>query len=104
MFNRFVYIKLTKEWATSEGRSAVIAESGQVLPSIPGVLSCQAGLPESPDAAKGWDLCLVLRFASSEDIESYRVHPVHVAFLEKFLGPKIEAKRVWNFRMQELGS
>ncbi len=104
MFERFVYLKLKEEWGTGEGLALVVKESARVLPSIPGVVSCRSGQPADAHAAKGWDLCLILSFASLDDIESYRVHPDHVDFLENFLGPKVEAKRVWNFEMQALSS
>lgn len=104
MFERFVYLKLKDEWANDEGRALVVAESARVLPSIPGVVSCRSGVPADSHAAKGWDLCLALRFDSLVEIETYRVHPDHQDFLDNFLAPKVEAKRVWNFEMQPLSS
>ena len=104
MFERFVYLKLKDEWATDEGRALVVKESARVLPAIKEVVACRAGVPADAHAAKGWDLCLALRFESLADIETYRVHPDHKAFLEDFLAPKVEAKRVWNFEMQDLSS
>ena len=101
MFDRFVFVKLKETWANEQGVAEVIAESRRVLPSIPGVLRCRAGAPADLHAGKGWDLCLVLGFATLEDIETYRVHPEHKKFLEEFLGPKVEAKRVWNFETEE---
>lgn len=104
MFERFVYLKLKDEWATDEGRALVMKESARVLPAIKEVVACRAGVPADAHAAKGWDMCLALQFASLADIETYRVHPDHQAFLEDFLAPKVEAKRVWNFEMQKLSS
>ena len=104
MIERFVYLKLREEWANDEGRALVIAESARVLPGIPGVKSCRSGVPADTHAGKGRDLCLVLSFDTLAEVESYRVHVDHVEFLEKFLGPKVEAKRAWNFEMQSLTS
>lgn len=104
MFERFVYLKLKDEWANEEGVALVVKESARVLPSIPGVVSCRAGVPADAHAGKGWDLCLTLTFHSLAEIETYRVHPDHQAFLDTFLGPKVEAKRVWNFEMTSLSS
>lgn len=101
MFNRFVFIKLTPQYSNDEGITEVLEESKRVLPNIPGVVNCSGGRPADEHAGKGWDLCLTLRFASLEDIESYRVHPEHEKFLQEFLAPKVEAKRVWNFAVQE---
>ena len=102
MFERFVYLKLKDEWANDAGVAEVVKESARVLPAIPGVVSCRTGIPADAHAGKGWDLCLTLTFRTLPEIETYRVHPNHVAFLEKFLGPKVEAKRVWNFEMKPL--
>jgi hypothetical protein len=102
MFERFVYLKLKDEWANEEGVALVVKESARVLPSLPGVVSCRAGIPADAHAGKGWDLCLALSFESLPEIETYRVHPDHQEFLKEFLGPKVEAKRVWNFEMKPL--
>lgn len=104
MFDRFVFVKLKDEWANDDGIAEVIAESRRVLPAIPGVLRARAGRPADAHAGKGWDVCLVLGFATLEAIESYRVHPDHQTFLDEFLGPRVEAKRVWNFESEELSS
>ncbi len=100
MFERFVYLKLKADWSNDEGRAEVVKESARVLPNIPGVVSCRSGVPADAHAGKGWDLALIMSFHSLADIETYRVHPDHVDFLENFLVPKVEAKRVWNFDMQ----
>lgn len=104
MFERFVYVKLKEEWDNDAGRAAVVAEAGRVLPTVPGVLRCRAGVPAAEGLAKGWDICISLQFASLDEIESYRVHPDHQKFLDEFLSPRAEAKRVWNFETQEFTS
>ena len=101
MFNRFVFVKLIAEHSTDEGIAEVLKESLRVLPTLPGVVRCTVGRPADDHAGKGWDLCLTLEFKSLDDIETYRVHPEHQTFLKEFLGPRVEAKRVWNFSMQE---
>ncbi len=99
MFERFVYLKLTDEWANDEGRALVLKESARRLGAFKEVVAYRAGVAADAHAAKGWDLCLALQFESLSDIETYRVHPDHQAFLKDFLAPKVEAKRVWNFEM-----
>lgn len=101
MFDRFVFVKLKDAWSNEGGVAEVIAEARRVLPTIPGVLRARAGRPADDHAGKGWDLCFVLEFASLEDIETYRVHSDHQAFLTDFLEPRVEAKRVWNFESEE---
>ncbi len=102
MFDRFVFVKLKDQWANDDGVAEFVAESRRVLPSLPGVVRVRAGRPADAHAGKGWDACLVLGFESLEAIETYRVHPKHQAFLDDFLGPRVEAKRVWNFESEEL--
>jgi len=101
MFDRFVFVKLKEEWANEAGVAEVLAESRRVLPGIPGVVRSRGGAPADAHSGKGWDVCLVIGFETLEDIETYRVHPLHQKFLEEFLGPKVEAKRVWNFESEE---
>ena len=100
MYERHVLVKLNDDWATEERIAEVRSHSESVLSKLPGVQSMRSGIPSKMHGAKGWDLCFVMGFAREEDIEPYRVHPDHLAFLNDFLLPKTAAKRVWNFSMR----
>ncbi len=54
-----------------------------IFPTIPGVLGFEALLPVDG----GWDLVLLVRFADLQTVETYRLHPIHVAFVETHVKP-----------------
>jgi len=97
MFTRTVLVKLTDEWSSPEGRAAVADHSQNTLSTIPGVVSATALVPADKASLDSWDLMLQIGFASLDDIEPYRVHPDHLAFLNDYLSPKAEIKKVWNW-------
>lgn len=98
MIERYVYIKLTDEHATEEGRSAVAAKTLELIPQIPGVVGTTVGTPASAEDLKKWDVSITVRFNELADVEPYRVHPTHVEYLD-YLEPRAECKKAWNFRV-----
>ncbi|MFW5921255.1 MAG: Dabb family protein [Polyangiales bacterium] len=97
MIERIVLFKLSDEWATDEGRGEVAACSREVLAKVPGVRSLSVGVPADEAAARSWDLSIVLRFDSNDDVEKYRVHPDHRAYVDEYMKPKMEVVKAWNF-------
>jgi hypothetical protein len=95
--HRYVQIKLKADQASAKSLDSIVTTSVATLQKISGVIACRAMLPAEPSTKEAWDLCLVLDFESVDAIEHYRVHPDHQTFLKEFLGPKVEAKKVWNF-------
>jgi hypothetical protein len=96
MIERYVFIKLTGEYATPEGRAAV-AERSRGLSELAGVRSLRLGLPADERAAAAWDLSMVLCFDDLEAVERYRGHREHRAYVDEFLAPRTAAIKVWNF-------
>jgi len=99
MILRTVYVKLEESLCTPAGRRAFAAHSQSVLASIPGVLSAECGPAADPTSEAAWDVTLQIRFADMEAVEVYRVHPIHLAYLADYLGPKAVFKKVWNFEI-----
>ena len=97
MIERFAFVKLAPEHATDATRQALVAEALATLRPLPGVVSMTVGLPADPDAAKAWDLCVNVRFASLEDAAAYRAHPVHRRFVDEVVAPKSAARKGWTF-------
>lgn len=97
MIERVVMIKLTDELATPEGRAGVASESVPMLQAVPGVVEVFAGTA-APGTEASWDVCLKVRFASFDDVEPYRVHPVHLAYRD-WLAPKMTFLKAWNFEV-----
>ena len=85
MIERVHLLKLKPEHATPRDRRDIVDHALAVLPAVPGVLGVTAGVAVDQEAQKSWDIFLVVRFASVEDIAAYRVHPEHRRFVDEFL-------------------
>ena len=70
----------------------VCAAARDVFPTIPGVRSFWAGT-----GAGAVDLVFLVGFDSLEDVEAYRVHPIHVAFVQDELRRRGAAVDARNF-------
>ena len=97
MITRTVLVKLNDEWSSVEGRAEIAAYSEQALADIPGVVSAQALVPSDDASLASWDLIFLVQFASMDDVEPYRVHPLHTAYLSDYLNPKAAVKKAWNW-------
>ncbi len=101
MILRTVFVKLHDEWSNDRGRSAIATHSQKTLAALPGVVGVDVGFPADETAKAAWDLVFHVQFERFEDVEPYRVHPDHLAFLNDYLSPKAVVKKVWNFQMQD---
>ncbi len=99
MIERYVFIKLKDAHATPTGRAELVEETKAKLPGLPGVLGVTVGTPADEAAEKAWDMSIVVRFAKLEDVEAYRVDPVHRAYVDEFLRPRVETIKAWNFEV-----
>ena len=97
MIERIVMVKLNDEDANPETREELARISREVLPTIPGVVSADAGLPADPASLASWDLALHIRFEKIEDVQPYIVDPIHRDYVENTLNPKAACKKAWNF-------
>jgi hypothetical protein len=98
MVERYVFVKLKPEHATSQGRAEVRARS-QRLALIPGVRGLSIGAPADASALAAWDLCLSLRLDSLDAVAPYLEHPEHVAYYEGFLKPRVQVIKAWSFEV-----
>ncbi len=97
MIIRTVLVKLKDEWANDTAR-VTLANVGQAaLAAIPGVKAAQGLIPADDAAEASWDLMYQVHFDNLDDVETYRVHPDHISFLDTHLNPKAEVKKVWNW-------
>jgi len=82
---------------TSENDPTVIQimlrKGKQQLSSIPGVLDVRVG--RAMDDKSKYRYCWLVRFAHESVIESYKTHPIHVAYADSYFRP-IAADRVTN--------
>jgi len=99
VIQRIVLIKLDEENATEANRRTVAEHSRKILAAVPGVLRVDVGMPADDASAQNWDISLVLRFASFDDLEPFRVDPEHRSYVDDFLKPKLATIRAWNFEI-----
>ena len=101
MILRTVFVKLHDEWANERGRRTIATHAQKTLEALPGVVRAQVGFPADDATTSAWDLTFQVHFDRYEDVEPYRVHPDHLAFLNDYLSPKAVVKKVWNFQMDD---
>ena len=95
MIERIVLVKLSE--AAVSDRQAIADQSRRVLERIPGVRSVRVARPADEPTAANCDLALVLRFDTLDEVEAYRIHPDHRAYVDEYLKPRMEAITAWNF-------
>jgi len=97
MIERVVLLKLKAEYTTPDRLAEVIDESARVLNGLEQVVRARVGHSADEATAADWDVLLAIQFEDIEDVEPYRVHPDHRAYVDDFLKPRLEAIRAWNF-------
>jgi hypothetical protein len=99
MIQRIVLLELIPDAAGSESLREVAEHSRTVLTALPGVLSVAVGVAADGATASSWHVSLVLTFASADDLEPYRVHPDHRAYVDDYLRPRLAAIEAFNFEL-----
>jgi hypothetical protein len=97
MIQRVVLVKLKPAYAGDASRQQIAAETRAVLRDAQGVVDLEVGLPADGRTDGAWDLCILVRFASREDIERYRTDHVHRAYADVFLKPLRDRIEVFHF-------
>jgi hypothetical protein len=95
VIQRLVLLKLKDSGTKEEVAAAALRD----LPRVPGVRAVRVGRPADADAAV-WDLLLAVSFDRIEDVAVYQVDPLHRAFVEQVLTPRVEVRKAWNFAME----
>ncbi len=96
MIERYVFIKLTEEHATDQGRADVVEQARLVFPGFAGVKAVTVGVP-ADHGAQVWDVSIVVRFDSVKATEAYQVDPGHRKFVDEFLAPRKQVLKAWSF-------
>lgn len=96
MVERYLFVKLTPELSTDEGRARCAVEARK-LSSAAGVVSVTVGLPADAPALAAWDMSLALRFASLAQADAFIVGAAYRAFLDGVLGSMGKVIKAWSF-------
>jgi len=99
VIERVVLIKLQAASADHEQRGEIARHSREALLGVPGVRGVTVALAADERAAADWDLCLTVRFDTIEDIPGYVAHPLHRAYVDDYLRPRVEFIKAWNFEV-----
>ena len=99
MIERIVLFKLKDEYCNDGARAEIAERTRKDITALPMVSGVGVGVPADELSEKSWDISLVVRFDTLEDVEAYTVDPDHRAYVA-FMDERIECKKAWNFRTE----
>ncbi len=89
-----------KQGTTKADIDEVIQETNKLPALIPQVKTMSLGRAIASDRKMvddSFDLGIYLTFASQQDMQAYLRHPKHVAFVNKFVKPRLAKLLVYDF-------
>lgn len=92
-------VKLKPQYTDDESKQQIVQQTLETLKDAHGVRGLEVGTPGDARTRREWDLCILVRFATIEDVEIYRTDQVHRAYADVFLKPLRTSIRVWNFEV-----
>lgn len=97
MIERIVLFKLKDEYCNDAARSEIAARTRTDIGALKNVRSVSVGIPADELAQKSWDLSLIVRFDTLEDVDAYMTDPAHRAYVDNYMHTRIELIKAWNF-------
>jgi len=98
MIERVVLYKLKNEYCNDASRAEIAKRTRAALATLPSVRSVSVGVPADEASNASWDISIVVRFDTMEDLQKYMVDPAHRAYVDQYASPRIEVRKAWNFR------
>jgi len=92
MFTHIVFFKFKSKEQINEARNILLSMEGK----IPQLKGLEVGV-DVLHTERSYDLALVTRFDSLEDMNTYSVHEYHVNEVLKYLKPMLECSKVVDF-------
>lgn len=92
MFTHIVFFKLKDIKQVNEARDILLGMEGK----IPQLKGLEVGI-DVLHTERSYDLALVTRFDSLEDMNTYQVHEYHVNEVLKYLKPMIESSKAVDY-------
>ena len=99
MIERIVLFKLKEPYSNDAARAEIAERSRKDLSGLRQLISVSVGVPADDHALAGWDISLVVRFASMDDVDAYVVDPDHRAYVDDYMAERVEVRKAWNFRI-----
>ncbi len=98
VIERIVLFKLKDEHCNDAARAEFAERTRTDLSALERVRSVTVGVPADEASEASWDISIVVRFDSMEDVQQYIVDPAHRAYVDGYAMPRIEVRKAWNFR------
>ena len=97
MIERIVLFKLKEEYCNDAARAEFAERTRTDLSALPQVRSVTVGVPADEASEASWDISIVVRFDSMQDVQQYIVDPAHRTYVDHYAAPQIEVRKAWNF-------
>ena len=97
MIQRIVLFKLKEEYCNDAARAEFAERTRTDLSALPQVRSVTVGVPADEASEASWDISIVVRFDSMQDVQQYIADPAHRAYVDNYATPQIEVRKAWNF-------
>jgi len=98
MIERIVLFKLKDEYCNDASRTEFAERTRADLGALKSVREVSVGIPADAASEASWDISIVVRFDSMEDLRRYVDDPLHRAYLDGYATPRIQVRKAWNFR------
>jgi hypothetical protein len=99
MIERIVLLKMKEEFATEEALAELVQRSRDVLPGLPGVVTCSVGLAADKKSSDHWHISLFVRFESLDDLPTFAAHPEHRSYVDDLIRPRLASIAAYNFEV-----
>jgi hypothetical protein len=100
VIDRYCFVRLAEEHATDEGREAAIAAVREGLRDVPGLVRLTTGVPADDSAAR-WDLSIVARFASLDELAVAMASAAWTSVIDEWLPARAVVIKSWSFAVRE---
>lgn len=88
MFTHIIFFKLKNKSQVTEARDILLSMEGK----IPVLKGLEVGV-DVVHSERSYDLALITKFETLEDMNSYAVHEYHVNEVIKYLKPMLESSK-----------
>lgn len=98
MIERIVLFKLKEEYCNDAARAEFAERTRKDLGALKDVRAVSVGIPADEASEASWDISIVVRFDSMDEVRAYISDPAHRAYVDQYAAPRIEVRKAWNFR------
>lgn len=97
MIERIVFVRLKDEYRTDTKRAEIASHSENTLRAVPQAREIRVATASDDKTQQEWDMLLAIRLDAVDDLEPFRLDPIHREYVDSYLKPKITQIKAWNF-------